>query len=178
MNLKNLALLFLPFTFFSCSLEYYKSQNSESVIPEFIFNNASFSRYEVGKSKIKLYSEKIEQYKSDSSTYAKNAKFDTFDDDGNLETTGQCGILEMKTETENYKFFKNIQLNMLSQKMEVKAQTLSFNKKSEQITSDYNSEVQLSKNGMQVTGTGFSASGISKTFIFENGASGTIETDN
>lgn len=170
------TLIFSSF-FLSCSLEYYKSQNSEETIPEFIFNDASFSRYEAGKSKIKLQAKKIEQYKSDSSTYAKNAEFDSYDDDGNLETSGSCGLLEAKTNTENYKLFNNIYLNMISQKMEINAQSLAFNKKSEQITSDYDSEVKLKKEGMEVSGTGFSGSGVSKAFSFEYGVSGTIETE-
>ncbi len=166
-----------PSIFLSCSLEYYKPQNSEETIPEFIFNDASFSRYEAGKSKIKLQAEKIEQYKSDSSTYAKNAEFDSYDSDGKLETSGSCGLLEAKTNTENYKLFNDIYLNMISQKMEINAQSLAFNKKSEQITSDYDSEVTLKKEGMEVSGTGFSGSGVSKAFAFEYGVAGTIETE-
>lgn len=162
--------------FMSCSLEYYKSQNSEDSIPEFIFNEAKFSRYEAGKSKIRLRAEKIEQYKSDSAAYAKNAEFDSYDDTGKIETSGSCGLLEAKIRTENYKLFNNIYLNMISQKMELNAQSLAFSKKSEQITSGYDSEVKLKKEGMEVSGTGFSASGISKAFTFDYGAAGTIET--
>ncbi len=177
MNLKNLVVFALAAIFTSCSLEYYKAQNSEDSLPEFIFNDANFSRYENGKSKIKLQAEKIEQYKSDSSTYAQNAEFDSYDDDGNLEATGSCGLLEAKTGDEKYKLFKNINLNMISQKMKIKAESLSFDKKSEQITSDSDSQVQLSKDGMNVTGTGFSGSGVSKSFSFEYGVNGTIETN-
>lgn len=177
MNLKNIVVFTLAAIFTSCSLEYYKAQNSEDSLPEFIFNDASFSRYENGKSKIKLQAEKIEQYKSDSSTYAQNAEFDSYDDDGNIETTGSCGLLEAKNSDEKYKLFKNINLNMISQKMEIKAESLSFDKKSEQITSDFDSQVQLSKDGMNVTGTGFSGSGVSKSFAFEYGVNGTIETN-
>lgn len=177
MKLKFFLSLIFIFFLASCSLEYYKSQNSEDSTPEFIFNDANFSRYENGKSKIKLQAEKIEQYKSDNSTYAKNAQFDSYDDDGKLETTGTCGLLEAQTETEKYKLFKNIYLNMISQEMEVRAESLFFDKKSEQITSDYDSQVQLTKDGMNVAGTGFSGSGVSKSFSFEYGVNGTIETD-
>lgn len=177
MNLKNLAVLAFAAIFASCSLEYYKAQSSEDLLPEFIFNGASFSRYENGKAKINLQAEKIEQYKSDGSTYAQNAEFDSYDDDGNLETTGSCGLLEAKPGDEKYKLFKNINLNMVSQKMEIKAESLSFDKKSEQITSDFDSQVHLSKSGMNVSGTGFSGSGVSKSFVFEHGVSGTIETN-
>ncbi len=163
--------------FMSCSLEYYKSQNSEDSIPEFVFNEAKFSRYEAGKSKIRLHAEKIEQYKSDIAAYAKNAKFDSYDDTEKIETSGICGLLEAKIRTENYKLFNNIYLNMISQKMELNAQSLAFSKKSEQITSGYDSEVKLKKEGLEVSGTGFSASGVSKAFTFDYGVSGTIETN-
>lgn len=176
MKLKNLSVIFITALFSSCSLEYYKGQSSEDTTPEFIFNNASFSQYEDGKTKITLQAEKIEQYKSDNSTYAENAEFTSYNNEGEIETTGSCGLLEAKSSEEKYTLFKNIRVNMISQKMEVKAESLAFDKKTEQITSGYDSTVELSKDEMNVSGTGFSGSGVSKSFAFDYGVSGTIET--
>lgn len=177
MDLKKIFFL-LPFIFASCSLEYYKSQDSDATTPEFIFNDATFLRFSNGKTKIKLNSQKIEQYKADNSSYAKNAEFDSYDDNGNLEAAGSCELLEAKFETEEYKLFKNIKLNLLSQKMKIEAENLYFDKKSEQITSGNDSEVQIEKDGLTVAGKGFSGSGVSKVFHFAETVNGIIETEN
>lgn len=160
----------------SCSLEYYKSGNSENTTPEFIFNMANFSRYESGNPKFQMSAEKIEQYKSDGSTYAKNTNFKSYNSKSELEAEGFCGLLEAKTNTEKYKLFNDIYLNMISEKMEINAQRLFFDKKSEQITSDFDSEVTLKKDNFAISGTGFSGSSLSRKFSFDYNVSGTIQT--
>lgn len=160
----------------SCSLEYYKSGNSESSTPEFIFNKAIFSRYESGNPKFQMTADKIEQYKSDGSTYARNTNFKSYNSKSELEAEGFCGLLEAKTNSEKYKLFNDIYLNMLSEKMEINAQRLFFDKKSEQITSDYDSEVTLKKDDFEITGTGFSGSSLSRKFTFDCNVYGTIQT--
>ncbi|MBQ0052540.1 MAG: LPS export ABC transporter periplasmic protein LptC [Treponema sp.] len=175
---KLIAAAFLLSLFSSCSLEYLKSENSENTTPEFIFNRANFTRYETGLVKMRMKAEKIEQYKSDGSSYAKNAEFDSYNSKGELETSGNCGLMESNTNSEKYKLFDRIYLNMVSQKMEINAENLFFDKKTEQVTSDINSEVFIKKEDMTITGTGFTASGISKSFTFEDQVSGTITTSN
>ena len=61
--------------------------------------------------------------------------------------------------------------------MLIEADSLNFNKKTEQITSGKSSEVRLKKNDIMMQGYGFSASGVSKSFSFVDTVSGTIITD-
>ena len=60
--------------------------------------------------------------------------------------------------------------------MEIEADTLNFNKKTEQITSGKSSEVHLTKKDVTMQGYGFSASGVSKSFSFVDTVSGIINT--
>ncbi|WP_407427972.1 LPS export ABC transporter periplasmic protein LptC [Treponema sp.] len=169
--------LILSFFSFSCSLEYLKSENSEDSIPEFTFKNANYTKYESNKKNIFLSAEILEQYKSDNAVFVKNAEFQTFSSDGTQETGGECQLIAANTNDEIYTLYGDIKLNLPKQKMSIDAQALNFNKKTEQITSSKDSEVKLTKDNITISGLGFSASGVSKSFSFSNEVSGIINTN-
>ena len=75
-----LLLTVFPFSF-SCSLNYLQGQNSEDSIPEFCFTNANYTKYESSRRNVTLKAGQLEQYKSDNAVFAKNASFETFDED-------------------------------------------------------------------------------------------------
>ena len=164
------------FSFFSCSLNYLNSENSEASIPEFCFKNASYTKYEASKKNVSLKAEQLEQYKSDNSVFAKDAEFETFDKSGKEETSGRCQLIAANTNKEIYTLYGDIQLNLTKQDMKISADSLNFNKKTEQITSGMNSEVKLVKKDISMSGYGFSASGVSKSFTFTDRVDGTINT--
>lgn len=163
--------------FLSCSLNYGTEQSSESTVPEFSFKNAVFNRYEDGTTSISLQAEKLEQYKSDGSSYAQNAKFKTYSKSGELDTEGFCQLLASNTNNREYSLFNGISLNIYSQDLKLQAQSLHFNGKTEQLTSDRNDTVTIERNNTVIQGKGFSASAVSKTYSFENQVSGTIKDD-
>ncbi len=163
--------------FLSCSLNYGTEQSSESTVPEFSFKNAVFNRYEDGTPSISLQAEKLEQYKSDGSSYAQNAKFKTYSKSGELDTEGFCQLLASNTNNREYSLFNGISLNIYSQDLKLQAQSLHFNGKTEQLTSDRNDTVTIERKNTVIQGKGFSASAVSKTYSFENQVSGTIKDD-
>ncbi len=163
--------------FLSCSLNYGTEQSSEATVPEFSFTNAVFNRYENGSTSISLQAEKLEQYKSDGSSYAQNAEFKTYSKDGKLDTEGFCQLLASNTKNEEYSLFNGISINIYSQDLKLNAQSLHFNGKTEQLTSDKNETVTIERKNTIISGKGFSASAVSKTYSFENQTSGTIKTD-
>ncbi|MBR1720925.1 MAG: LPS export ABC transporter periplasmic protein LptC [Treponema sp.] len=175
---------YLPLLFFavislfvsSCSLEYLKTENTEDSIPEFSFKNANYTKYEASKKNVSLKAEQLEQYKSDNAVFAKNAEFETFDNAGKEETSGSCQLIAANTKKEIYTLYGEIKLNLSKQEMKIEADTLNFNKKTEQITSGKSSEVKLTKKDIVMEGFGFSASGVSKSFSFVDSVSGTIKT--
>ncbi len=163
--------------FLSCSLNYGTEQSSESTVPEFSFKNAVFNRYEDGTPSISLQAEKLEQYKSDGSSYAQNAKFKTYSKSGELDTEGFCQLLASNTNNREYSLFNGISLNIYSQDLKLQAQSLHFNGKTEQLTSDRNDTVTIERKNTVIQGKGFSASAVNKTYSFENQVSGTIKDD-
>ena len=171
-----LLLTVFPFSF-SCSLNYLQGQNSEDSIPEFCFINANYTKYESSRRNVTLKAGQLEQYKSDNAVFAKNASFETFDEDENTETSGSCQLIAAATKKEIYTLYGDIILSLPKQDMEIEADTLNFNKKTEQITSGKSSEVHLTKKDVTMQGYGFSASGVSKSFSFVDTVSGIIDTD-
>lgn len=175
---KHFLLVFVFIFLSSCSLEYEKEENPENTTPEFTFTNANFSRVEKDKKKMLIVAEKIEQYKTDSTSFAKNVKFNTFNDEEKDEIEGNCNFIFVNTINERYMLFGNIEMNMISQNMKIKAESLNFDKKNEQITSEINQKVTIRRNDIEISGIGFSASGVSKKFAFLKEVSGEIETEN
>ena len=132
---KILALLVISISLFSCTLKYGEDIANESVLPEFIFENSTFTRYEDNVKTINLNAERLEQYKSGKSMYAKNVLFNIFDTDGNLETSGKCGLMGADTKTEKYLLFENIEINQKKDDISISAQALKWDEKTEQLRS-------------------------------------------
>lgn len=158
----------------SCSLNYGSNENFEDSVPEFSFTNASFNRFENNMLSINLKAELLEQYKSDGSSYAKNANFKTFDKDGILDTEGSCLFMGADTNQEQYSMFDSVNIKVYSQELTINASSLYFDGKSEQLVSGIAEEVSIKRKDTSITGTGFSASGVSNTFSFNQNISGTV----
>lgn len=161
----------------ACSLDYGKTVNVEDAVPEFRFIDAHFSRYEDNKPSMEIEAERIEQYKSDGSSYAKNASFKTYDDDGTVDTEGSCNLLSADTKKETYIMFNDISVILHAQDMKIFADVLKYDGKTEQITSGRDDEVSIEKKDTVITGRGFSSSGVSKSFSFLTQVTGDITTD-
>ena len=170
------VLLAISLSLFSCTLKYGEELANESVLPEFIFENSTFTRYEDNIKTINLNAERLEQYKSGKSMYAKNVSFNIFDNNGNLETSGKCGLMGADTKTEKYLLFENIEISQEKDDIAISAQALKWDGKTEQLTSGLDDVVSIKKEGTQIRGSGFSASGVSRNFVFTGYVSGSIDT--
>lgn len=161
----------------SCSLNYDQETQSESKVPEFIFTDATLSKYENRNLTMQLTCKSMEQYKDTGSSYAQDVKFNTFNKDGNEETKGSCGILSADTRKEIYTFFNNINIQVSDPKMQIIADSLKWMGKSEQLISGITDIVYLKRDDVELQGRGFSASGVSRTYSFTDTVSGTVDTD-
>ena len=168
---------FYFFSFFSCSLNYMKSENTESTIPEFSFKNAKYTKYEAGKKNVELSAEWLEQYKSDNAVFAQNAEFETFSKNGEEETKGTTRLVAADHNADVDTRYGERNSNFKNQDMHISAESLRFVKKTEQITSGVGSKVNLQKKGMSLSGYGFSASGVSNSFSFSSNVEGLIQTE-
>ena len=176
-KLNRIFRLFL-FTFLisSCSLKYSESINSEDKVPEFVFENTKLVRYENNKPTLELSAGTLEQYKESDETYGKDVSFTSYDDEGKVETEGSCGIIFADTGKKLYELYDDINLYNSSEKMRFNASALKWNGRSEQLTSGRGDMVKIEKDDTIMRGSGFTASGISKTFSFRGNITGTIET--
>ena len=169
------ALSVLIFLSVSCSLKYGENVNAEETNPEFVFNHARLVRYEKGSETVVVNADNIEQYKDSDITYSKNVTFTTYDDDHKVETEGYCGLLYADNENELYELYDGIKLYNRSQNTNFFANMLKWNGKTEQLTGARRDTAKIEKDGTVIYGTGFSASGVSKTYSFAGTVSGQIE---
>ena len=166
-----LAAILLPLT--SCSLNYSQGPGTEEVTPELIFSDTTFHRYEKASLSMELNAATIEQYKKGSS-FASNARFKTWNDSAELETEGRCALIDINSKDSIYTLFNEILIKNYSQNVEIQAQALRWNANTEQLTSKADDTVYLKKDDVAVKGTGFSASGAGKSFVFSGSVEGTI----
>ena len=168
-------LLFFLF-FSSCSLKYSEQVNSEDKVPEFVFEDTKLVRYEKTKPTVEVVAQKLEQYKNSSESYGQQVSFTSYNDNGEVETEGSCGILYADTDKKVYELYDDINLYNTPEKMRFYANALKWNGRSEQLTSGRGDMVKIEKDDTIMRGSGFTASGISKTFSFRGNITGTIET--
>ncbi|MBR1638912.1 MAG: LPS export ABC transporter periplasmic protein LptC [Treponema sp.] len=162
--------------FLSCSLKYDETVNVEERVPEFVFQDTSMVRCDNNKISFEMKAGVLEQYKKSSETFAKDISFISYDDDGSVSTEGQCGLLFSDTDKKFYELYDDIKLYNRSENTNFFAQILRWNEKNEQLTSGRGEMVKVEKDGTVMRGTGFSASGVSKSFSFRGTVSGEIET--
>lgn len=160
----------------ACSLKYDEATNAEETNPEFVFTHAKMIRYKNNAESVKLYAESIEQYKDSNKTYGKNVSFTTYDNEQKVETEGSCGYVFADSDTEIYELYDGIKLYNKAQNTNFFTNMLKWNGKTEQLTGGKRDTAKIEKDGTVIYGTGFSASGVSKSFVFSGTVSGEIET--
>ena len=160
----------------SCSLNYGQTEDTASTVPEFIFTNARYKSYQNRKLINQMQAELLEQYKSDRASYAQNAQFFTWNTDGTMDTEGKARLLSVNSKEKIYSMFTDIVLKNYSQNMEIYADSLMFNANTEQLVSGADSSVTIKRKDLELTGKGFSGSGVSSSFSFTGNVKGTINT--
>ena len=133
-------------------------------------------RYESNKPTLEVSAGVLEQYKDSNSSYAKDIAFKSYDKEGKLITEGSCGLLYADTDKKIYELYDDINLYNVDEKMRFYANSLKWNERTEQLMSGRGDMVKVEKDDTVMRGSGFSASGISKTFSFKGNVVGTIET--
>jgi LPS export ABC transporter protein LptC len=161
-----------------CSLKYSEDiRNAEDSVPEFVFSDADFTRYENKKNTVSMHARKLEQYKGGDKTYADDIRFVMKDKDGKVDTEGSCGLLAADSGTQKYSLYSNIQIFNHARSVRIHADQLRWNGKNEQLTSGRNDTITIIKEGTTIRGSGFSASGVSNEFAFTGAVSGTVDTN-
>lgn len=163
------------FIFLGCSLKYSQSYQDESNVPEFIFTDAVYTKYEDDAKKLSLSAGVLEQYKEGNSMYAQDVSFQLLKKTGEIETEGSCKLLSANSDEEKYTLYDDIKIKNFDENLEVTAGSIRWNGKSEQLTSSRNDMVTIKKGDTTMQGSGFSASAISKKFAFTGVITGEFE---
>lgn len=163
------------FIFLGCSLKYSQSYQDESNVPEFIFTDAVYTKYEDDAKKLSLSACVLEQYKEGNSMYARDVSFQLLKKTGEIETEGSCKLLSANSDEEKYTLYDDIKIKNFDENLEVTAGSIRWNGKSEQLTSSRNDMVTIKKGDTTMQGSGFSASAISKKFAFTGVITGEFE---
>lgn len=172
-----LLLMSLLLSFTGCSLKYDEEAAAVADVPELIFKDVTYNRYKDNNLSMSLKAFSLEQYKNGDSAYADQAVFCTWDKDQQKSTNGSCGLLAIQSKDEIYKLFTDIIITDPLQNITLKAQSLSWNGKTEQLVSGARERVSITKDNLQIQGTGFSASGLSRTFAFNSNVSGSYTAE-
>lgn len=163
-------------TLSACSLNYDGEKQADIIVPEFIFSDVELLRYEDNKVSVEFNAKNLEQYKGSSESYAKGVKFSSYDSYGELTTNGECGYLAADTDKEIYTLYDDIKVYNKSNDINFFSNSLKWDSKTEQLTSGRSDIVRVEKDNTTIYGSGFSASGISKSFRFSGAVSGEILT--
>ncbi len=182
MNNRPFTVLFLSLlvmSLLSCSLDYSVKQAENAGSPEFVFTDATFTRIEDRKNILTLNASVIEQYVSDSTMYGKDLTFNAYDKDGSVSVTGSCSLFSGNTDTGEYYFLENVELESFTHDMILSSEDVFWNNRTSQLVSSQIAPVSVVKRGsseVTITGRQFSASGFSSSFVFNGPVSGTIVT--
>lgn len=160
--------------FLSCSLQYDQTTYAEGYIPELMFNNAEYTRYENYERKVQLKAEKLEQYKDTGAAYGQTVSFCAWNNN-ELDTEGNCHYLSINTKDQIYTLFTDILIKNYGQDMEIQAQNLKWNNNTEQLTAGTGETVSIRHEGLILEGSGFAASGITKSYSFDYDVEGVYD---
>ena len=159
----------------ACSLSYETQEEAGTTTPECVFSELVLHRYEDRQLSLELQAQTMEQY-TDSASFAENNTFTTWNSDGTVDTTGTCQLLSAHTADKRYALFGGIQLHNADNALTIEAEALRYKGTSEQLTAAIGETVHLFKDDLELTGTGFSASGVSHTYQFSGPVQGTLLT--
>lgn len=163
--------------FCSCSLKYTETPVVDDVVPEFVFENTTMKSYEKNKKVSQVQAEVLEQYKNTAENYAKGLNFTSYDKNGKVTSEGKCGYLFADTNKEMYQLYDNIVMTNHEDNITFHANALKWNGRTEQLTSGKSDTVKIIKDSTVIHGSGFSASGVSRTYRFTGAVSGDIDEE-
>ncbi len=161
----------------ACSVNYDNIYETEGTIPELMLDEAVFKRVKDGKATSQIQSERLEEFKDSGKVLAQNIQFETKNDDGKVNSFGKAGIMKADTKKEVYEFFNGIHIEAPERGVTIDGESLRWNGKTEQLVGERGKPLTIKKDGVTLSGHGFSASAISESFNFATSVSGNYRDD-
>ena len=99
---------------------------------------------------------------------ARDIQFETKNDQGKVNSFGSAGIMKADTKKEVYEFFNGIHIEAPERGVEIDGESLRWNGKNEQLVGEKGKSLTIKKDGISLSGNGFSASAVSESFNFSS----------
>lgn len=191
MNSKTRYLGCLPFfsifmlCFFSCSLDYgTQTKEEKQILPEMILTDAKFTRVEKLAETATLEASSLEIFNTEDTVYGKEANFKSFENK-RLVASGTADFIKIDNRNSTYLLLGKTNIYGIKNGINIYADNLKWNNRSNQLTSDINSTVTIFKSpdknndsSLTITGSGFALSALSLNYVFKGKVNAVIETKN
>ena len=192
---RSFLLVAFSLSLLSCSLSYQSEEPDVSHVPELVFSEARFASYEAGKMNLVLEAAALEQYQDDGNLYGYQVHFTSYNQEGVAAAEGFSRLLSANTKEEQYTLLGGVEITSFEENMTLKSSGIRWDGNTEQLVTGDGETLELQKTGgaetasagssqeaagstsrIEITGTGFSASGATRTFQFTGPVSGTMYT--
>jgi len=171
------AILAVALAASGCELQYPEAQAEGGEKPP----TARFSGYSHtvvirGEKAFELKAQKAEVYSSDHRTLLSGVSFAEYDPDtGELVSSGKADSAVFHDDTEDAEFSGSVFLQSKRQDAALDSEYLSWNSKEKRLEGRLDRTVTLSRgDGSRVSGAGFSAEALRRSFSFKEGVEGSI----
>lgn len=166
------AIVFLSLAAASCSVNYDNVYDTEGTVPELMLDEAVFRRVKDNKVSSEIQSKRLEEFKDGGTVLAQEIQFTSKNEKGEVNSFGSAGLMKADTNREVYEFYKGIHIEAPDRGLVIDGESLRWNGKSEQLTGEKGKTVTIKKDGVTLSGSGFSASAVSESFSFASNVGG------
>ena len=156
----------------SCSVNYDNIYDTEGTVPELMLDEAVFKRVKDSKVSSEIQSKRLEEFKDSGTVLAQDIQFESRNDEGDVNSFGSAGLMKADTKNEVYEFYNGIRIEAPDRGFVIYGDSLRWNGKTEQLTGEKTKPVTIKKDGVTLSGSGFSASAVSESFSFSSNVGG------
>ena len=148
-------IIFIVLLLASCTFREDEEVHEKAVLPDIILEGAEYTLGQDGNSPIYINSSRMTLYSRDNRAIVENMEFVSYNDDGTISIEGSADHAEIDTENETKELEGNVLLHQSDGDMMIKAESLYFDTKNEEITAD--GTVSVSSEDGSFRGMGFAA---------------------
>ncbi len=159
----------------SCSVNYDNVYDTESTVPELMLDEAVFTRTEDSLISSRIESRRLEEFKDTGKVYAETITFETKNQDGKVNALGRAGVMNADTRNKIYEFYNGIHIEAPERGVKIDGESLKWNANTEQLVGEKGKRLTIEKDGISLSGEGFSASAVSEQFSFSSNIEGAYE---
>jgi LPS export ABC transporter protein LptC len=160
-----------------CSIDYQGASTEEAApsgIPDTVAVGLLHRVHRDGRLTLELQAARAESWNAKSQTILTDAHFVEFDEKGATATEGEARRVVYHSDTENAEISGAVHVHSASENGDVRAETLSWEKKTRRLTAPPTERVTIHKDdGSSITGTGFTGDFMNRTVMFAGPVQGT-----